>query len=595
MPSSRRVLTQRRISMKRVPLVRWMALALALVLSVAACTTPDPDAEGSTTTAAPSDETSTTEGASPDTTAPPTDSEGGGILNVVIPTDPVALNPFPETAGNRAVVLMAMFLPLIQVDNEQNIYSDILDSWEVSDDATTITLTVADGLQWSDGTPISSADVALALRLHLDSRISNTAGRLAGVVGVEEYTAGEADSISGIETPDDSTVVITLANPDAAWLPNWASLTRLNSMFPAHILGDVPPEDIPTHEYFETFPVVSGAYKFVEYVPDQYVELAANENFSLGTPGFEQVFFKIITEHEARLAQLETGELQFVDQVPASDIERLGAIDGLTVESAEGLNPNIIGFNDQSEAFADPRVKQAMVFAVDREGLCEQVFLGRCSVSDVNVRLVGDQVAWAVPTVEDGMMVYDYDPDRARQLLEEAGFDTSTTLNLWLMAQAAPEPIIQSINIMQAQWADVGVNVEITNVDVPTLLDNLGGVELNTDVHMFWNAGAVFTLDPSSVQPYNLCATVYPNGPNLTHYCDETTDPLWAEARLSADQAVRAPLYHEIFLAENQNPNNIHIAVLDNNVAYDSRLQGVKVQGDHWQTYWNIWEWTWEE
>jgi peptide/nickel transport system substrate-binding protein len=513
----------------------------------------------------------------------------------VIPTDPVALNPFPETAGNRAVVLMAMFLPLIQVDNEQNIYSDILESWEVSDDATTITLTVADGLAWSDGTPITSADVALSLRHHLDTRISTLGGRLAGVAGVTEYIEGDADSISGLETPDDSTVVITLENPDAAWLPNWASLTRLNSMFPAHILGDVDPEDIPTHEYFETFPVVSGAYSFVEYVPDQYVELEANENFSLGTPGFEQVFFKIITEAEARLAQLQTGEIQFVDGVGASDIERLEGLEGITVETAEGLNPNVIGFNDQSPAFEDPRVKQALVFAIDRQGLCEQVFLNYCSVSDVNVRLVGDQVAWAVPTVEDGMIDYSFDPDRARQLLEEAGWDSSTTLNLWLMSQAAPAPVIQAINIMQAQWADVGLNVEITNVDVPTLLDNLGGVELNTDVHMFWNAGAVFTLDPSSVQPYNQCETVYPNGPNLTHYCDESTDGLWAEARLSADQAERAPLYHEIFLAENQNPNNLHFAVLDNIVAYDSRLKGVKVQGDHWQTYWNIGEWTWEE
>jgi peptide/nickel transport system substrate-binding protein len=415
------------------------------------------------------------------------------------------------------------------------------------------------------------------------------------VAGVAEYTEGTADSISGIETPDDSTVVITLESPDAAWLPNWASLTRLNSMFPAHILGDVAPEDIPTHEYFETFPVVSGAYKFVEYVPDQFVELEANENYSLGTPGFERVFFKIITEGEARLAQLQTGEIQFVDQVAAADIERIEAIDGITVDRASGLNPNIIGFNDQSPVFADPRVKQALVFAIDREGICEQVFLGFCSVSDVNVRLVGDQVAWAVPTVDDGMIAYDYDPDRARELLTEAGWDSSTTLDLWLMAQAAPEPIIQAINIMQAQWAEVGINVEITNVDVPTLLDNLGRVELNTDVHMFWNAGAVFTLDPSSVQPYNQCSTAYPNGPNLTHYCDEETDGLWAEARLSADQSVRAPLYHEIFLAENQNPNNLHIAVLDNTVAYDSRLKGVKVQGDHWQTYWNISEWSWEE
>lgn len=585
--------------MRRVLVVRWVALVLALTMGVAACSTPDPDA-ATTSTAASDDTTATTEApstetTSADTTTPTTEGEARTVLEVVIPTDPVAMNPFPETAGNRATVHMAMFLPLIEVDNEQNIHSKILESWEVSDDATTITLTVNDGIEWSDGTPVTSADVSLSLHHHLDSRISTRAGRLGGVAGVTEYTEGNADSISGIETPDDSTVIITLENPDAAWLPNWASLTRLNSMFPAHILGDVPPEEIPEHEFFETFPVVNGAYKFVEYVPDQYVELEANENYSLGTPGFEQVFFKIITEAEARLAQLQTGEIQFVDQVAPADIERLEEIDGITIDSASGLNPNIIGFNDQSEAFSDPRVKQALVFAIDREGICQQVFLGYCSVSDVNVRLVGDQVAWAVPTVEDGMIDYSFDPDRARDLLAEAGWDESTTLNLWLMAQSAPPSVIQAINIMQAQWADVGVNVEITNVDVPTLLDNLGGVELNTDVHMFWNAGAVFTLDPSSVQPYNLCETAYPNGPNLTHYCDESTDALWAEARLSADQAVRAPLYHEIFLAENQNPNNLHLAVLDNIVAYDSRLQGVKVQGDHWQTYWNIGEWYWEE
>jgi len=576
--------------------VRWLALILALAMIAGACTAADPDA--ATTTTAASADTTTTEGGSEPTQPTETTeaaAEGRTVLEVVIPTDPVAMNPFPETAGNRAVVHMAMFLPLIEVDNEQAISSKILESWEVSDDATTITLNVQDGIEWSDGVPVTSADVSLALHLHLDSRISTRAGRLGGVAGVQAYTDGEADSISGIETPDDSTVVITLENPDAAWLPNWASLTRLNSMFPAHILGDVPAEDIPTHPFFETFPVVNGAYKFVEYVPDQYVELEANENYSLGTPGFEQLFFKIITEPEARLAQLQTGEIQFVDQVAAADIERLEDIDGIQIDQASGLNPNIIGFNDASPAFDDPRVKQALVFAIDREGLCQQVFLGFCSVSDVNVRLVGDQVAWAVPTVGDGMIAYDFDPDRARELLAEAGWDSDTTVNLWLMAQAAPEPIIQAINIMQAQWADVGVNVEITNVDVPTLLDNLGRETLNTDVHMFWNAGAVFTLDPSSVQPYNLCATAYPNGPNLTHYCDETTDALWAEARLSADQAVRAPLYKEIFLAENKNPNNLHIAVLDNIVAYDSRLKGVKVQGDHWQTYWNIGEWHWEE
>ncbi len=133
------------------------------------------------------------------------------------------------------------------------------------------------------------------------------------------------------------------------------------------------------------------------------------------------------------------------------------------------------------------------------------------------------------------------------------------------------------------------------NVDVPTLLDNLGRAGRDPDSHMFWNAGAVFTLDPSSVQPYAQCSTHYPNGPNLTYYCNEEIDDLWAEARRTAVQEERAEIYKEIYLALNQDPDNIYLAVLDNIVAYDSRLQGVKPQGDIWATYWNIGEWTWEE
>jgi ABC-type transport system substrate-binding protein len=182
--------------MKRVVNVRWFALVLALAMSVTACTTPDPDATD--TTAAPAS-TTTTE-ASTDTTEP-AGPAGRTVLEVVIPTDPVAMNPFPETAGNRATVHMAMFLPLIEVDNEQAIHSKVLESWEVSSDATTITLTVRDGIEWSDGTPITSADVSLALHLHLDSRISTRAGRLGGVAGVAEYSEGTADSISGIRPP----------------------------------------------------------------------------------------------------------------------------------------------------------------------------------------------------------------------------------------------------------------------------------------------------------------------------------------------------------------------------------------------------------
>lgn len=579
-------------TMSRVPHKRWAGLLLVVALVAAACSTPDPDA-GTTTTAAPATTTTAGSGATTTTAAPEPTEPSRTTLEVVLPTDPVGLNPFPETAGNMAIVHLALTEMTIAVDSDQNLFSNVLESWDVSDDATVVTLNVRSGLEWSDGTPITSADVSLSLHLHLNPNTSARAGRLGGVVGVAEYADGSAESIAGITAPDDSTVVIELAAPDAAWLPNWASLGRLNTLWPAHVLGDVDPADIPTHPYFETFPVVAGPYSFVDYVPEQYVELERNDNWSKGEAGFERIFFKILTEAEARLAQLQTGEVQFIDGVSALDVERLEGLDGITVDRASGLNPNIIGMAYDHPLLQDVRVRQALVFAIDREGICQQALLGYCSVSPTNQRLVG--LDWAIPTVAEGAIDYTYNPDRAKELLEEADWDSSNTLNLLARPGGAGSAVTSAIAIMQSQWAAVGINVEIVNVDVPTLLDNLGRAGRDPDSHLFWNAGAIFTLDPSSVQPYSTCSTHYPNGPNLSWYCNEDVDGLWAPARAVADQDARAVIYKEIYLALNQDPDNVYLAVLDNIVAFDSRLKGIKPQGDIWATYWNIGEWHWED
>lgn len=573
--------------MKRASRYRWLALLAVILMVAAACGSDSPDPSGTEPPAGTEDDAESGE------EAPAPAAPSRTVLEVVLPTDPVGLNPFPQTAGNMAVIHLAMYMSLITVDENQDLYSDLLESWDVSADATTITLNVRDGLEWSDGTPVTSADVEMSLRFHLDPRISARGTRLAGVLGVTDYTEGAADRIEGLETPDDLTVVITLAAPDAAWLPNLASLTRLNPVFPAHILGDVDPEDIPEDPFFETHPVVNGPYQFVEYVPEQYVELAANPNWSLGQPGFERVFFKIVTDAEARVAQLQSGELQFIDGVSALDVDRLEAIDGITVAGATGQNPNIIGMNYDHPLFEDARVRQAILFAIDREGICQEVFRGFCSVSPTNQRLVG--LEWALPTPAEGAIVYDFDPDRARDLLAEAGWDESTTLRMLFRPDGAGAAVTAAMAIVQAQLADVGINMEIVNVDVPTLLDNLGREGRDPDSHMFWNAGAVFSVDPSSVQPYASCDTRYPAGPNLTWYCVPELDELWVQARQVSDQNARAEIYKQAYLITNQDPDNVYLAVLDNLVAFDSRLQGVKPVGDIWQTYWNIGEWTWQD
>jgi peptide/nickel transport system substrate-binding protein len=275
--------------------------------------------------------------------------------------------------------------------------------------------------------------------------------------------------------------------------------------------------------------------------------------------------------------------------VPALAAQRLSEVDALTVESIAAPSADMFQLNYAEPRLADPRVRQALIFALDRQGICEQGLLGYCSFSLINNRLVG--LEWAVPT--EGVIEYNYDPERARQLLAEAGWDPNNEMRF--LHRPGIESQDVAVTVAQANWAEVGVNVEIVNVDVPTLLETVADEGLREGVLGWTNAGANFSLDPAAAQAYHTCDLRYPAGSNLSWFCRPELDELWLEARGVVDQDARGDIYREIFRAINADPPEIYVFVADNIVAYDSRLKGVKPQGSAWNQYWNIGEWYWEE
>lgn len=568
---------------------RLLLLAMALAMVAAACTSSGTD---ETTTTSGSEESTTTTAGGGDTTVP-SGGEDELVLQAVMSEEATDLHPLTTGQQGKGHVFQAIFMPLLETDNEKQIFSRTLESWEMSEDATTATLVVRDDIEWNDGTPMTAEDVHMSLTMYLDANISNRAARIGGVLGQQAFIDGEADTIEGLTIVDDRTVTVELENPDAAWLPNIAAQAEDLPVLPAHVLGDVPHAEMLDHEYFRTYPVSSGPYQLEQFVDGQFAEFVRNDNWSLGTPGFDRVFFRIVST-DVMAAQLEAGEIQVMFPVDPADVDRISGIEGVTVASEQGIAPELwsIMFDDEE---LDVRVRQAMLFAIDREAICQEAMAGNCSTPTTNIRQIAPE--WAIPTVEEypDLIEYTYDPDRARELLAEAEADGAWDPNTELIFNHRPgrSYVDTAIAIAQGQMAEVGINWTIINTDTGGLIDNIREQPLGT-IDGFWVSGADFTVDPSAVQVYTSCETAR-TGANLISYCRPELDELWAAGRQTSVQEERAEIYHEAFRMLNADPAEIYLYIVDSIIAFDSRIQGIKPHGGIGQPYWNIGEWTWQE
>jgi peptide/nickel transport system substrate-binding protein len=568
---------------------RLLVVATTLSLIASACSaqeTTDTTTGTSVSTTTSSDTTAPSSDSS--TTMPEEPSDRPELLQVYLNTQlQHPFNPLETTRqGNRAVFSI-LYEPIVFVDNQNEISSRLLESWEVSDDARTVTLNVATGLLWNDGEPITAEDVRMTLEIYLDTNLASLASRIGGVVGVADYVGGTATDISGL-TVDGSTVTVELDPPNVAWLANLAALGFNLPVLPSHAVGEIPRSDLLESDYWASHAVTSGPYQYVAYQTDQFVELEANPNWSFGTPAFDGVIMRMATTDVAT-AQLETGELHAFDLLAPADAARLEQIDGITVESVTGVAPEGMVFDWPDPQLNDPRIRQAIMHAIDRESICRTVLGGYCTVPLTNVRLISPE--WAIPT--EGMIEYHYDPDRARELLSEAGWIEGDTLVLYHTPGLAYQD--QHVVLIQGFLDAVGINVEIVNIETGPKVDAGRTAEGREGFSFFIQSGADFTVDPSSVEPYTRCDMHRSptGGANSSWYCNPTLDELWDAGRQTGIQSERADIYHEAFRILNADPPNGWLFVRDTIVAYDSRLTGIAPLGSASGLYWNIGDWDW--
>lgn len=319
----------------------------------------------------------------------------GQTLRLAITQDEGTLTPYTYQTGFPGYELMTLIydtLYLMDADLEPQPW--LAEDLTVGDDGLTYTLTLKEGLTWQDGEPLTAEDVAFTVQYYKD----NLLGR---------FTTS-ANKITAVETPDERTVVLTLAAPDATFVQT--ALADL-PILPEHVWSGVADPNIAES------PMGSGPYMLAEYQTDQYYRLTENPDFWGPAPAFDEIIAPIISDQTATFQALQVGEIDAAARtVPPELVERFQGGD-LEVVQGSGFASTILIMDVTQGALAEPGVRQVMAGLIDYDQLMNTLLLGYATVGTPG--FMHPDSALANPATAEYTRLT---PDEARARLEELGF-----------------------------------------------------------------------------------------------------------------------------------------------------------------------------
>lgn len=439
--------------------------------------------------------------------------------------DPIG-SPSVDAASERVRALM--FNSLVKKDEKFDYVGDLASDIKQSADGTMFTFTLRDGVKFHDGRTLSSADAKYTLDLVFSSSFAKSASFFEG------SGADKKSYIKSVEAPDAKTLVITLTHP-------WTGL--LSNLVPVAII----PKD--SYESQKTHPLGTGAFKFNSYDnSQQVVDLEAFADYWEGAAHVPGLRVRVIADTNALQAELKSGRVD-VAPLPTSlspdAIKLLGQDPNLQVLQFTGSNVTVLTFNCSAAPLNDVRVRQAIAYAVDREGLIRDLLLGQGKLA----HSILPEESWAyVPGQK-----YSFDPAMAKKLLDEAGLKDPDGDGPQMRFA---KPIIFKVSgssvaaknyagVIQNYLKNVGVPVSIETAELNTLFDELrrGNFQIFYGQWVGGNQDPIFFKDlfATSEIPTEARASR-----NRSRYSNKEVDALLAEAVNTFDREKAKQLYARV-------------------------------------------------
>lgn len=367
---------------------------------------------------------------------------GGGKPNAAVTDYCYIINGGNQYELNRMVDARLITLTA----DLQEYTGDLAESWEIAD--TTATFKLRQNAKWHDGTPVTAKDIIFTINVLTDPAATSRWGTaFRNVVGyAETREAASPTSLTGLTAPDDYTVQIELTQPDSGLL---AGFFFVNIM-PEHILGSIERDKLPEQPFWTEGRIGAGPFKFIRRVEGERLELEANPDYHHGAPQISKLNLLFFASFETSLAAFQQGS-SLAAPMSANDIELVSGIEGAEIVTTPA-GVGAIWFNNRHPAFTDKRVRQAVSYAIDRATITETLFQGYADPVYTEI----PYVQWAQPADANP---YNYDPEMAKSLLTEAGWDSSQSYVLWYYY---PDQVTATVmEAVQQYLAAVGITVEL--------------------------------------------------------------------------------------------------------------------------------------
>ncbi len=460
------------------------------------------------------------------TTGPTNAASPADTIVVGLQAEPTALDAAQLSDYNSSRAAMGLYDSLVHFkDGSTELEPWLAERWDISADGLSYTFHLRRGVKFHDGTPFNADAVVFSVQRQTDKThpYYNT-----GTFAYAEFTFGK---VKKVEAVDPYTVRFTLKERYSPFLANLA----------IHAPSIVSPTAVKKYgKDFAKNPVGTGPFKFVSWRAGVEVVLERNPGYwnKSRIPQVRRIIYRPVVEDQTRLAQLEAGELDFIVNIPPDDLARLKSDGRFRVQEQAGMHIWYLVMNAQTKPFNDRRVRQAVNYAINRKAIVEGILKSTGVLAENYI----PPVLWSYNKNVKG---YPYDPQKAKQLLAEAGYPNGLSVTFWVPQSGSgmQQPVTMA-QAIQADLAKAGIKAEIQTFEWGSYLDKVfvpDATKLPGLHEMSWIGD---NGDPDNFLYVLLSGLQWPpNGFNESFYKSAEVDKLLVQAQQVTDKAKRTEIY----------------------------------------------------
>ena len=494
---------------------------MALLLSASLCACGgSKTAEGTSEAAGESSEAETSNTLSEGTPVP------GGSVVYGMTQDLASLDPHVDTDAGTRDVVFNLYEGLVKPTSDGGFIPAVASDYPISDDAKTYTFTLRDGITFHDGTPVTIEDVKYSI------------DRYAEIQGESSAFSSLVDSV---EVQDDKTLVVNLKESYSEFLPMMT-------------IAIIP----QSNEDPAGNPIGTGPFKYVSYTPGQNMELEKYDGYwQEGVPSLDSVEFKFIADVDTAFVELQAGTIDILKYLTAAQAETLG--DDYNIVQGSMNLVHAMYLNSAYEPLSKTEVRQALCYAVDRDAINNFIFGGKSHI--IGSHMIPAMSKYYEPEAET---VYSYDPEKAKELLADAGYADGFDLEITVPSSYSQH--VDSAQIIADELSQVGINVTLNQVEWSTWLQDVykGGNFQATVI------GFDGTLAPSDwLKKY-----VTDDAKNFMHYSNTEYDDVFNTAYTTVDDDVKVENYKKAQMILAEDAAAVYIEDPANLVAVSKKFGG---------------------